>query len=241
VSDAAQFTHGQPVHALGTAEWTARVMAGLAAGDRIGGPTQMARCLVKSLAECRGFDPEDVFSRYLEWWRVSGFDTGPVAARVFDRVAHGVPRERAVLDAHNELGGMTAGCNPAHRAAPLAACMEIPDDELDLVARAEARLTHHHPLAGEVSAVVVTLCRRLIRGVPWQNALAAAMSGRSEEIVKDVPLSPNGYAPDVLRAAIHFVGNSESFEIALTRSIEFAGSGSYCPVLVGSLSCLRYN
>ncbi len=216
------------------------IFAGLAAGDRIGGPTLMAQCLAESLAAKNCFDADDAFARYLSWWRESGFDTGPVAARVFDRAAHGCPREKAVLDVHNELHGMTAGCNPAHRAAPLAACMTIPDGELDAVARAEARLTHYHPLAGEVSAVVVTLCRRLIRGVPWEEALTKSLAGRSPEITRDAPLSPSGYAPDVLRAAVFFLNTSPSFETALTRSVEFAGEENYCPVSVGAICGVLY-
>lgn len=135
---------------------------------------------------------------------------------------------------------MSAGCNPAHRAAPLAACLSIPDEELDAVAKAEACLTHHHPLAGEVSAVLVTLCRRLICGAKWNDALADAMTGRSAEIVDDSPLSPSGYAPAVLRAAVYFIDSSSAFDVAMSRSVEFAGPDNYCPVLVGSIGSARW-
>jgi ADP-ribosylglycohydrolase len=54
----------------------------------------------------------------------------------------------------DQAGGMTAGCNPAHRCAPLAMAPFVPDEELAERALQEARLTHHHPLAGDVAAAV---------------------------------------------------------------------------------------
>ena len=93
------------------------VLLGLAAGDRNGGPTELAVRLAESLADRRAFDRDDVLARYLAWWREGAFDTGPVAALVLERVACGVPVDKAVAQADRELGGQTAGCNPAHRAA----------------------------------------------------------------------------------------------------------------------------
>jgi hypothetical protein len=39
----------------------------------------MAWRFARSLAELQRFDPEDVFSRYLEWHRQGSYDTGAVA------------------------------------------------------------------------------------------------------------------------------------------------------------------
>jgi len=141
---------------------------------------------------------------------------------------------------------MTAGCNPAHRNAPLAMCTSIEDSELGQVAVTEAQLTHRHPLAGDVAAAVACLCRSLIRGVPWSLALGVAAEGRSPETRRalEIPpperLSRNGFAPDVLSAAVHFVDASASFQIALAQSIDFAGPANYCPVLVGSIGGARW-
>ncbi|HKB35918.1 MAG TPA: hypothetical protein VKD72_05655, partial [Gemmataceae bacterium] len=49
-----------------------------------------------------------------------------------------------------------------------------------------------------------------------------------------------GYAPDVLRAALHFVGTSACFTEALKRSLAFAGSANYSPVLVGAIAGSRW-
>jgi ADP-ribosylglycohydrolase len=212
------------------------VLVGLAAGDRIGGPVRMAVRLAESLAEAGRFDAADVLGRYLAWWREGAFDTGPVSARALALVAAGLPVEDATAQVHRDAGEMTAGCNPAHRSPPLAMCAAVDDDGLSGCAMAEARLTHHDPLAGEVAAAVNKLCRALIRGVAWHNAVQEAGSFA----VREGPGNSGGYAPDVLRAALYFAGTSASFSLALDRALGFAGPSNYCPVLVGAVAGARW-
>jgi ADP-ribosylglycohydrolase len=53
-------------------------------------------------------------------------------------------------------------------------------------------------------------------------------------------LDTGGFAPDVLRAAVHFVGEADTFDDALAASIAFAGPSNYCPVLAGSIGGARW-
>jgi ADP-ribosylglycohydrolase len=208
---------------------------GLAAGDRIGGPIRMAMRLAESLVDCGGFDPTDILNRYLAWFREGAFDTGPVSERAFELIATGMQAAEATAQVHREFEGRTAGCNPAHRSSPLSMLASLPDQDLVSCAVAEASLTHHDPLAGDVAAAVNTLCRALIRGDNWDSALQCAGFANQEE-----PGSNGGFAPDVLRAAVHFVGTSACFTEALERSLAFAGPANYCPVLVGAIGGARW-
>jgi ADP-ribosylglycohydrolase len=212
------------------------VLVGLAAGDRNGGPIRMAVRLAESLLDCGGFDPADILGRYLRWWRDGAFDTGPVAERALALLAAGVPASEASAQAHRELGGKTAGCNPAHRSAPLSMLASIADEDLAACAMAEASLTHYDPLAGEVAVAVNRLCRSLIRGARWDHALRLC-GGLTDP---QGPGNNGGYAPDVLRAAVFFAGTSASFAEALERSLAFAGPANYCPVLVGAVGGARW-
>jgi ADP-ribosylglycohydrolase len=212
------------------------VLVGLAAGDRIGGPIRMALHLAESLLACGGFDPADILSRYLGWWREGAFDTGPVSDRALELMAAGMSATEATATVHREFGGKTAGCNPAHRSPPLATLASITDDELPACALAEARLTHFDSLAGEVAAAVNDLCWALIRGMGWDVALRRCGRFAAEE----GPGNNGGFAPDVLRAALHYVGTSACFADALERSLAFAGSANYCPVLVGAIGGARW-
>jgi len=222
------------------------ILFGLAAGDRIGGPTRMALELAESLIGCNAFDLQDISGRYLNWWRMGGFDTGPTAARVFELASSGLSFEQAATQVHRESSGCTAGCNPAHRCAPIAMAAFIPDALAGTAAQKDAMLTHRHPLAGDVAAAVASLCRALIRGMPWPEAIAFAAGGRMPETQQalaardTVGLSAGGYAPEVLRAAVFFLHDSPSFSAALDRAMAFAGPSNYCPVLVGCIGGAKW-
>jgi hypothetical protein len=138
------------------------VLVGLAAGDRIGGPIRMAVRLAESLLDCGDFNPSDILNRYLSWWREGAFDTGPVSGRAFALMVAGMPVQAATTQVHREFGGMTAGCNPTHRSPPLSMLAAIADEDLTAFAKAEAGLTHHDPVAGEIAATVNKLCRAMI-------------------------------------------------------------------------------
>jgi ADP-ribosylglycohydrolase len=223
------------------------VLWGLAYGDRIGGPVRMACIVAESLVACRAFDPADLLARYLAWWQREGFDTGPTAAGVFSRLSQGWALEAAVQVVDRQAGGKTAGVNPAHRSAPLALAAFLPDEALAEAAQVEARLTHAHPLAGDVAAAVVRLCRALIRDMPWEDALAWAATGRRPETQDalyhhhdPLRLSRGGFAPEVLRAALYFLEREADFSTAMTAAVRFAGSANYCPILVGGIGGARW-
>ena len=107
-------------------------------------------------------------------------------------------------------------------------------------------LTNYNPFAGDVSAATAVLCRSLILGEDWDTALKKAQVDRLSETrdaltVQSVnKLSPSGFAPDVLAAAIHFVSSNSNFHSALEQSIKFAGPNNYCPVLVGSIGGAKW-
>jgi len=201
----------------------------------------MALMLAECLADRGGFDPEAIGRRYFEWWKTDGFDSGPTSAMVFSKVAAGSSLETAAREVHTMTKGMTAGCNPAHRAAPLAMALSIPDEALADAALAEARLTHLHPLAGDVSAAVVRLCRSLIRGSSWPEALHFASIDRLPETCRaldpKVPMEdpPGGFAPDVLAGAVRYVDRADSFSKALGKALADDPGSNYVPVLVGSI------
>jgi ADP-ribosylglycohydrolase len=230
----------------GTLNRVKGILCGLAAGDKIGGPLQMALQVAGSLIHCNGFNVEDIAGRYLAWWRQDGFDTGPISDTVFQRVSSGRSFDKAARQVHEETNGYTAGCNPAHRAAPMAMCANLADDDLANAATADAGLTHHHPTAGDVSAATVSLCRALVRGYDWPEALAIARQGRLTQTRAALSESPEsrlnsgGFAPDVLAAAVHFVGENSNFSTALREAADFAGPPNYCPVLAGAIGGARW-
>jgi ADP-ribosyl-[dinitrogen reductase] hydrolase len=212
-----------------------KIVEGLRKGDGIGGPTMLAGIVADSLKARCCLDVEDLSSRYLAWWREGSFDTGPIFSLVFSRVDGGMRLAAAVREVDELVGGQTAGCGPAHRSAPLAACPFIPSYQLPDLAREEARITHWHPHAGDAAAIVVMLCRHLLEGQSWTKA-KELVGQRSEtknayEAVMSRPLTDTGYSLDAVRAALHFMDGDD----ALAQARKFAGGANYCPVIVGAL------
>jgi ADP-ribosylglycohydrolase len=111
---------------------------------------------------------------------------------------------------------------------------------------AEASQTHLHPESIDAAVATVVLCRFLILGTEWEEALGRASEGRGEAVQNALkahpggPVRKGGYAPDVLAAAVYFLERAENFADALERSLRFAGPANYCPVLVGALGGARW-
>ena len=212
---------------------TKAIEIGFQRGDKNGGPTELAKILSKSLIACNGFNQSDLVKRYYQWWNTDAFDTGPTFAMVFQKVSQGISIEDASIQVHKQLNGITAGCGPAHRIAPLAGFKDIPINQLIDFARQEARITHHHPDAGNCSAVMVLLCRYLIEGNSW--TVSKELVSQNKEMkstwinIQNAKLNKGGYVLDVMHSAFHFLNTED----ALEKSLKFAGPANYCPVIVG--------
>lgn len=207
----------------------AGLLVGLAAGDEIGGRTEIALRLARSLAALQRYDPHDAFRRYLNWHRAGSFDTGVVAACVFNLGLQGSSSTEAAARVHEELQGQTAGCCPSHRAGVLAMSPWLSEEQLQEAARVEAGLTHAHPVAGQCAAMMAVECRHAIMGAPLTH------DGCSTQ-----PISPGGLAADAVRAALHFYVRARDPLATLAAAKEFAGPSNYCPVLLGALLGARH-
>ncbi|MDA9171473.1 ADP-ribosylglycohydrolase family protein [Alphaproteobacteria bacterium] len=209
------------------------ILQGFQAGDKKGGPTELAKILSQSLIACDGFNQSDLVKRYNHWWNTDAFDTGPTFAMVFQKVSQGIPIEDASIQVNKALNGNTAGCGPAHRIAPLAAFKNIPTNKLVEYARQEARITHYHPDAGNCSGVMALLCRYLLEGHSWDES--KDLVSKNEDVkatwikIQNANLNNSGYVLDVMHSAFHFLDRKD----ALKSSLKFAGPANYCPVIVG--------
>ncbi len=221
-------------------DYTKLILNGIQDGDKIGGPSELAKILSKSLISNNGFNENDLRSRYLHWWKGDAFDTGPTFASVFTKIEKGIEPSLAVKKVHQEFGFSTAGCGPAHRATPLAGMFNIPTNQLISIARKEAKITHFDDEAGNGSAIVIMLCRYLLEGKKLQDAENIISS---DDFLKDswiklqnAELKPNGYIYNVLFSALHFIKEKKTLEDA----IKFSGKTNYCSIIFSVImNCLR--
>lgn len=219
---------------------------GLAAGDRIGGPVRMALCLAETLLSLKAFNDEAVLDSYLNWWRSEGFDTGLVVHKVFKHIEQGIESKEAVLLVHQQLKGLTGGCNPMHRSLALALCPFLDEDALLQAALDEAKLSHYDPIAGEVSQAYLLLIRHIVNGKSLNDSIAACEERISPDLINSMKyqlspaLSRGGYAPDVLEAAMFFAREKHDFSNCLASSLGFAGAENFSPVAVGAIAGASY-
>ena len=233
------------------------LLFGLAAGDQIGGPIHMAIELSKSLLDRGRFDEKSILRHYYTWWNAVGFDTGYVAHNVFYKMKNHKLNREAVAEVHAETGQMTGGCNPMHRAVPLALLKSDLVFEVAQHALTEAKLTHYDPIAGYCSRFVVMICRFLLLGktLPESLSLAYQAPHNPQVLLDDLadvihfdkanpkpskPLSDGGYSPDVLRTAIYFLQTNDTFNSTLSSAMAFAGGANFCPVVVGAIAGTLY-
>lgn len=249
VNNINQIHHESGAFPTGTqADRAAGILFGLAAGDTIGSSTELALCVAEDLIEKKeSVDTNHIGLRYLEWWRQGGFDDGPVAEAVFSLVDSGLSFTRASWIVHERLGGLTAGSTPAVRCVPLAMFLPLADDQIADFAKADAALTHHSPLAGDVAAAVAMACRMLVRGADWSWALRLAGFGRWKETQSALQgrstsqhFRNDRYAPDTLGTAVDILNQSHTFLEAFSRALEVTDTGSYCTSLVGALGGARW-
>lgn len=212
--------------------------------------TQMSIALAESLLACGGFDPDDVWDRFLAWRRAAA-DCGVLTASAL----RGPSREGAALLAHEATGGRSAANGALMRVAGLA-CAYVIGDESALIdaARAQAALTHADPAAGWGAAIAAALVRRAVLGEDPIDALPAVLElVESAERVRFAAMLDPRWAPDdpeapsdgtvwaCLARAIWALRTSDSFASAVVAAIELGGDTDTVAAVTGALAGARHS
>lgn len=240
-------------------------MLGHALANHFQAATHMAIELSESLQKLKQFDETDVMSRYLTLREKSEYRMGEVVDKVYENlISNRTPSNQedfrfpvsrisqAVQSAHEQLRGLSAGCNPAQRSYPLALCPQINDEKLFQISCTEAKLTHLHGQAGQVSGIINLILRRLIKGDSWDQAVAFAFKNAPSDLAGDIreirerytndhllsPYTDPAYAPNVLLATLYCVNRANSFEDAFADVNKI--DDYYSPTLIGLLAGARW-
>jgi ADP-ribosylglycohydrolase len=216
--------------------------------------TAMARNLVQSLVDRRGFDPDDVVARHLGWFRTNPPDVESLTSTVLRRVAEGVPAQDASRAVWEERGPeVSAGNGSVTYCAPLgAAYARLPTMLSDLAPRLSA-LTHFDGRCGTAVLAVTMAVAALVRGEPPEkavgDAIAAALhrdGGEELEFLVDavggsrpVDGPDRGFCLYAAAAGLQAVARGGPFEEELTRVVRLGGdtdaNGAVAGALLGAL------
>jgi ADP-ribosyl-[dinitrogen reductase] hydrolase len=166
---------------LYTQTFPAKVVGGI--GEMIGGgsfgwepgeftdDTQMALVLAESLIQHRGFQPEDVWKRFVTW-----ADTASDVGTITRTALCGASWQVAAESAHRAIG-RSAGNGGLMRAFPIAlAYLDVDTETAMRAARGQAALTHFDQAAQWGAAIGVEVIRQLIHGTGFEAAVQHAMT-----------------------------------------------------------------
>ncbi|HEX2084144.1 MAG TPA: ADP-ribosylglycohydrolase family protein [Solirubrobacteraceae bacterium] len=212
--------------------------------------TQMAIALCESLLRCGRVDEEDLAAAILE-----AFDPrrgyGPGTTTVVELWRAGVP----VRDAAPRLfgGEGSAGNGAAMRVAPVGLLFAHEPERCVAQARAQARLTHAHPLGIDGAAAVAAAVGAAVRG---DDHLAAAREAVrtaefEERLARAADLAGRGEwaaagALGATVAALHSVpaallaAAAPGFEAALTCAVRCGGDTDTVAAMAGAVAGARF-
>ena len=211
--------------------------------------TAQALMLAKSLVTCQSFQPHDVMTRFVAWWRKG---QGSCTGTCFDI---GITT-RAALARYERTGDPfagstdenTAGNGSLMRLAPVALFALDNEAEAVRIAWEQSRLTHAHPACLDACEFFVRLLRSTVlgRGHPlelgrWSGhpdvnrAKAALWAGQDRRSIRS-----GGQVADTLEAALWAVAGSSSFEQALIMAVNLGGDADTVAAVTGALAGAKW-
>ncbi|WP_152047595.1 ADP-ribosylglycohydrolase family protein [Aureimonas psammosilenae] len=216
--------------------------------------TAMALALGCSLVEHQGFDPQDLMTRFVSWWRSGAysctgtcFDIGTQTRLALDRFErNGDPFAGSTND-------MEAGNGSLMRISPVALFALHDDDLADRIAEDQSRTTHGARQAVDACVAFVRILRHAISGQldpvgavakntepdSLHPAIAAVLSGSYRQKPREA-ISSSGYVVHTLEAALWCVHNTRNFEDAVVLAVNLGDDADTVGAVTGQLAGALY-
>ena len=213
--------------------------------------TAMMLCLAESLADRRGFDPEDIMERFLRWFDGTPRDVSLTVRTVMLSFRSGTHWDLASRRAFEILGSPTAGNGSLMRCAPLALLYCGDAEERHATSQRESTLTHFDRLAGWSCAAFNDLISAALHGdlaeqVPDIAATIDDEDLRVSRMLRDtLAMEPeevrsSSFVLDTLQAALWTVLRSTDFEHAVTMAVNMGHDSCAVGAVTGALAGAVY-
>ena len=216
--------------------------------------TQMALALAESLLAVRGFDADDLWTRFRAWAHDAN-DIGINTREVLSHASH----QGAAEKGHHATGGRSASNGCVMRIAPVGVLgVSLGRDATVDIAARQAALTHFDPAAAAGAAIVAELIRRIIVTGVFHGAaekVVAELSGHPElgnAAAKYAPLVSidfdphthvgpgNGSVWTTVAQAVWAVRTTASFEDAMVAVINLGGDTDTVAAVAGAIAGALY-
>ena len=211
--------------------------------------TQMALALAESLLVTRGFDADDLWTRFRAWAHDAN-DIGINTRAVLSHVSHVGAAEKG----HHATGGRSASNGCVMRIAPVGVIGVALGQQATIeIAAAQAALTHFDPAAAAGAAIVAELVRRVIISGVFHGVAEAVVSDLSnhstlgDAVAKYAPLVSidfdphthvgpgNGSVWTTVAQAVWAVRTTSSFEDAMVAVINLGGDTDSVAAVAGAI------
>lgn len=213
--------------------------------------TSMALALAESLIECEPFDPLDLATRFVAWWRTGDCShTG----RCFD-IGNAT---RAALARFEKTGDPLAGSSAPNsagngslmRLAPVA--IRHPRDATTRreVAALQSRTTHAAAEAVDACVLWADLLAEAIEGQPRAEVLAprrydgaakiVALAGGAWRGKARASIRGSGYVVDALEASLWCIGSTATFRDAVLKAANLRDDADTTAAITGQLAGALY-
>ncbi|MGB7788718.1 ADP-ribosylglycohydrolase family protein [Methanoregula sp.] len=202
--------------------------------------TLQAIAVAESLADYRGFDPDDLVMRLIAGYRLRPAWFGPTSSAFFDLVESGTLPHQAALLVHKRRGSSRSN-GSVMRGFPLGIFYSAP--EVYDVSLTCSRLTHFDPVGGHCSAFLNVMVSDLCRGISRPAAFRHARSLCTDPEVRTVlgnyrqyTIVPGLDAVECSHAALSCFMESRSLEHALLLAINLGGDTDTVGACTGALA-----
>lgn len=211
--------------------------------------TQMALCIARSIAERGQFDPDDVASRFVDWYRSNPPDIGNTTRRSLQLLDEGVPWHEAGAQTHREMRPRDASNGSVMRCAPVA-LLARGDPGFNALASADSsRITHANPLSID-GCVALNAAIAALLDDPYADALANAIEAAQEDLVIDSlagvskqtveSIDAGGYVLSTLQSAFWAVTTSASLEDAIVKAVNLGQDADTTGAVAGALAGAKW-
>lgn len=219
--------------------------------------SELALVLARSLV-ANGWDEEAIARAYAWWFASNPYDVGGTTAGALGPAVTAAAEQRSAAEAARRAASSTSQANGGlMRVAPLGvfASRLQPSCSVGL-ARAEASLTHPHPVCRDASALFVALIALAIEGAPSPAELyavareVARTEGLHPDIVETVEAAATAPPPEyhrqmgwvriALQNALWQLRTAPSLEAALVDTVRRGGDTDTNAAIAGGLlgACL---
>lgn len=197
--------------------------------------TEMAIELIEALRRAGGYEESEVLAGYKRWMDTDPFDAGFTCRTAL---------ERGEKDHESQANGALM------RISPLAVAYAGNPAEAERFARADAALTHPHPMTVAANAVYAGALADVLGGADPLEALRTRLERENLDQHRDdaaiargdttatwesqLPANGGGWVCTALNAVVYHVAQGTDFEEALVRTIALGGDTDTNAAIVGA-------